>query len=92
MSQVIRCPKCAADVPEPKHPCPRCGYVAEHPQRRRYRKQVVAAGVTVVLGYALGMLGTAIRVDALGVTGLALGFVGGIWLMLSLYFLLRTGV
>ncbi len=92
MDQNIRCPKCAAEVSDPTQPCPQCGYVIEHPQRKRYQRQVVASGVTVLLGYALGMTGTATRLDALGIAGLVMGFVGGVWLMVSLYLLLRTGV
>ncbi|MGC8783025.1 MAG: hypothetical protein ACP5RN_01365 [Armatimonadota bacterium] len=92
MNQNIRCPKCAAEVNDPTQPCPQCGYVIEHPQRKRYQRQVIASGVTVLLGYALGMAGTATRLDVLGITGLAMGFVGGVWLMVSLYLLLRTGV
>jgi len=46
----------------------------------------------VLLGYALGMTGTATRLDVLGIAGLVMGFVGGVWLMVSLYLLLRTGV
>ncbi len=92
MDQNIRCPKCAAEVSDPTQPCPQCGYVIEHPQRKRYQRQVVASGVTVLLGYALGMTGTATRLDALGIVGLVMGFVGGVWLMVSLYLLLRTGV
>ncbi|GIV14570.1 MAG: hypothetical protein KatS3mg022_0005 [Armatimonadota bacterium] len=46
----------------------------------------------MLLGYALGMTGSAARLDALGITGLVMGFVGGVWLMVSLYLLLRTGV
>lgn len=92
MGQNIRCPKCAAEVSDPTQPCPQCGYVIEHPQRKRYQRQVVASGVTVLLGYALGMTGTATRLDVLGITGLVMGFAGGVWLMVSLYLLLRTGV
>ncbi|GBC94280.1 hypothetical protein HRbin16_00061 [bacterium HR16] len=92
MDQSVRCPKCAAEVSDPTQPCPQCGYVIEHPQRKRYQRQVVASGVTVLLGYALGMTGTATRLDVLGIAGLVMGFVGGVWLMVSLYLLLRTGV
>jgi len=92
MDQSVRCPKCAAEVSDPTQPCPQCGYVIEHPQRKRYQRQVVASGVMVLLGYALGMTGTATRLDVLGIAGLVMGFVGGVWLMVSLYLLLRTGV
>lgn len=92
MNQNVRCPKCAAEVSDPTQPCPRCGYVIEHPQRKRYQRRVIASVVTVLLGYALGMVGTATRLDLLGIAGLLMGFVGGVWLMVSLYFLLRTGI
>lgn len=92
MDRSVRCPKCAAEVSDPTQPCPQCGYVIEHPQRKRYQRQVLASGATVLLGYALGMVGTATRLDILGITGLVMGFIGGVWLMVSLYFLLRTGV
>lgn len=92
MNQAVRCPKCAAGGHDPTQPCPQCGYVIEHPQRRRYQKQAIASVVTVLVGYALGMVGTATRLDVLGIVGLALGFIGGVWLMVSFYLLLRTGV
>ncbi|MER3473695.1 MAG: hypothetical protein C4335_06595 [Armatimonadota bacterium] len=92
MNQTVRCPKCAGEVHDPTRRCPQCGYVIEHPQRQRYQRQAVASVVTVLVGYALGMVGTATRLDVLGITGLVLGFVGGVWLMVSLYLLLRTGV
>lgn len=92
MDQTIRCPKCAAEVHDPTQPCPQCGYVIEHPQRKRYQRHAVVSLVVVLLGYALGMIGIAMRLDVLGITGLVMGFVSGVWLMVSLYLLLRTGV
>lgn len=92
MNQTARCPKCSVEVHDPTQPCPQCGYVIEHPRRKRYQKQAMASGVTVLLGYALGMLGTATRLDVLGIAGLLMGFVGGVWLMVSLYLLFRTGI
>ncbi len=92
MEQTIRCPKCAEVVENPTQPCPQCGYIIEHPKRRRYQKHVLVSLGAVLLGYVLGMVGTATRLDALGITGLLMGFVGGVWLMVSLYLLLRTGV
>jgi hypothetical protein len=53
---------------------------------------VIASGVSTLLGYALGMVGLLLRWEIVGIAGLAIGFVGGIWFMVSLYFLLRTGV
>ncbi|MEJ5253117.1 MAG: hypothetical protein HPY54_03540 [Chthonomonadetes bacterium] len=92
MQQTVRCPKCAAVVDDPTQPCPRCGYVMEHPQRRRYQRHALVSLVVVLSGYALGMVGTATRLELLGISGLVMGFVGGVWLMVSLYLLLRTGV
>jgi len=92
LNQAVRCPKCAAEVGDPTQPCPQCGYIIEHPQRKRYQKHALVSLVVVLLGYALGMIGTATRVDVLGIGGLLMGFVGGVWLMASLYLLLRTGV
>jgi len=63
-----------------------------HPQRKRYQRQVIASGVSTLLGYALGMVGLLLRWEIVGIAGLAIGFVSGIWFMVSLYFLLRTGV
>jgi hypothetical protein len=53
---------------------------------------VVASAATMLTGYALGMLGTALQIDAIAITGLLLGFVGAVWLMWSMYLLFRTGV
>ncbi|MDW8290731.1 MAG: zinc ribbon domain-containing protein [Armatimonadota bacterium] len=92
MEQHVYCPKCAAEVSDPKQPCPRCGHVIEHPQRQRFRRQVVASAVTTLLGYALGMLGLLLRWEVVGIAGLVMGFVGGVWFMVSLYLWLRTGV
>lgn len=92
MQQTVRCPKCAAEVDDPTQPCPRCGYVMEHPQRRRYQRHALVSLIVVLLGYALGMVGTATRLDWLGISGLAMGSIAGIWLMVSLYLLLRTGI
>lgn len=92
MEPVVHCPKCEAEVSNPRQPCPRCGHVIDHPQRQRYRKQVVASGVTTLSGYAVGMLGLLLRWEVVGVGGLILGFVGGVWFMVSLYLWLRTGV
>jgi uncharacterized paraquat-inducible protein A len=87
-----RCPKCATEVSDPTQPCPKCGFVIEHPQRKRYQRRVVASAATMLTGYALGMLGTALQIDAIAITGLLLGFVGAVWLMWSMYLLFRTGV
>ncbi len=38
------------------------------------------------------MLGLLLRWEVVGVGGLILGFVGGVWFMVSLYLWLRTGV
>lgn len=92
MTAPIRCPKCAAEVDDPTLPCPKCGFVIEHPQRKRYQRQVIASGVSTLLGYALGMVGLLLRWEIVGIAGLAIGFVSGVWFMVSLYFLLRTGV
>lgn len=92
MSPNVRCPKCAAEVNDPTQPCPQCGYVIQHPQRKRYQRHVVASGIATLSGYALGMIGLLLRWEALGIAGLVMGFVGGVWFMVSLYFLLRTGV
>ena len=83
---------CAAEVDDPTQPCPKCGFVIEHPQRKRYQRQVIASGVSTLLGYALGMVGLLLRWEIVGIAGLAIGFVSGVWFMVSLYFLLRTGV
>ena len=83
---------CAAEVDDPTQPCPKCGFVIDHPQRKRYQRQVIASGVSTLLGYALGMVGLLLRWEIVGIAGLAIGFVSGVWFMVSLYFLLRTGV
>jgi hypothetical protein len=83
---------CAVEVSDPTQPCPKCGFVIDHPQRKRYQRQVIASGVSTLLGYALGMVGLLLRWEIVGIAGLAIGFVGGVWFMVSLYFLLRTGV
>lgn len=92
MEQSIRCPKCAAEVSDRTEPCPQCGYIIDHPERRRYQKRAVASGVAVLVGYGMGMAGTALQLDVLAIAGLVTGFVGGVLLMVSLYLLLRTGV
>lgn len=92
MNSNVRCPKCATEVSDPSQPCPLCGYLIQHPRRKHYQRQVVISGVATLSGYALGMFGLLLRWDVVGIAGLVLGFVGGVWFMVSLYFLLRTGV
>lgn len=92
MEQGSFCPKCASQINDPTQPCPRCGHILYHPQRQRYQRQVVASGVTTLMGYAVGMVGLLLRAELVGVAGLVMGFVGGVWFMVSLYLLLRTGV
>ncbi|MDW8321957.1 MAG: hypothetical protein RMM08_11410 [Armatimonadota bacterium] len=92
MKQDTRCPKCMAEVSDPKQPCSQCGFIMEHPQRKRYQRQVVVSGIMTLSGYVVGMFGLLLRWEVVGIAGLVMGFVGGVWFMISLYLLLRTGI